>query len=244
MDELSLIRLSKDFQCYATSEPSAQYLDLKFIFVEIFETETYRNDVEAIPEDGVVLDIGANVGLFSVLVKSLKKNANIHAFEPMPGTFAALRRNIEAHKLVNVTAHQVAIGATEEDAVEFTYFPFAPGNSTRYPRCANPLITRGATTHNVSVTTISSALKEISETEHIDLVKIDVEGGEAEILRGIAPLEWERIKSFVVEVEDTGLGEPENLRRVFEERDYAVDINPHPMLPTGGHLFMAHATKN
>lgn len=243
VDELSRVRLSREVECYTAPDPMGLNLELKFIHVEVFETDTYLNDVVAIPENGVVLDLGANVGLFTLLVKSLKKAATILAFEPMPPTFKALRKNIELHGLNGVTPYSTALGSADESDVEFTYYSFAPGNSTRYPKEKGSAIDQNATRYKVPVTTVSSVLSKHPEISKIDLVKIDIEGGEAGVLRGLTSSDWSRIGSFVVEVDNRMSEQVDHVKEIFEYRNYEVTVNPHPMIPEGGNLYMLHATK-
>lgn len=240
---MSRVRLSREIECYAASDPLGWNLELKFIFVEIFETDTYMNDVVAIPDDGVVLDLGANVGLFTVLVKSLKKDATVLAFEPMPPTFKALQKNVELHGLTGVTPYPTALGTADETDVEFTYYSFAPGNSTRYPKEKNSAFDRTATRYRVPVATVSSVLSKHPEISEIDLVKMDIEGGEAGVLRGLTSSDWSRIRSLVVEVDDGMSESVDQVKKIFEDRNYEVTVNPHPMIPEGGQLYMVHAMR-
>jgi len=65
------------------------------------------------------LDIGANVGTYTVLASGICK-ASTRAFEPDPSALAALRRNIEINNLQDlVTVHGVALGASNRE-VAFT----------------------------------------------------------------------------------------------------------------------------
>ena len=65
------------------------------------------------------LDIGANVGTYTVLASGVCK-AKTWAFEPDPETVLSLKRNIEINNLQElVTVHELALGATERE-VAFT----------------------------------------------------------------------------------------------------------------------------
>ena len=69
--------------------------------------------------DDLFLDIGANVGSYTVLAAGLCKSSAL-AFEPDPKTVGDLKRNIEVNGLEKlVTVHEVALGATERE-VSFT----------------------------------------------------------------------------------------------------------------------------
>ncbi len=82
-----------------------------------------------------VFDVGANIGLFSL--EAARRGARVHAFEPIPATFAALEANaLEANardeKSEKITPHRLALGAKPETA-QFAYFPYLSALSTRFP---------------------------------------------------------------------------------------------------------------
>jgi len=63
-----------------------------------------------LPNRGVVLDIGANVGVVTTLLARRLNNAMIYAFEPIPDNFRALSRVVRFFKLPNVVLFQMALG--------------------------------------------------------------------------------------------------------------------------------------
>lgn len=81
-----------------------------------------------------VFDVGANIGLFSL--EAAARGADVHAFEPMPATFAALKANAKSNarraKTGHIRAHRLAFGARAEVA-RFAYFRFLSALSTRFP---------------------------------------------------------------------------------------------------------------
>jgi FkbM family methyltransferase len=70
-----------------------------------------------IPEDAVVLDIGANIGIMAVLLAKKCHLGTVHAFEPMPVNFKTLKRVIKWFHLTNVIIHPIALG-NENQVVE------------------------------------------------------------------------------------------------------------------------------
>ncbi len=59
--------------------------------------------------DGVIIDIGANLGLFSLVLRDRFPERRIIAFEPAPSTFAALSRNAARNGAVNMECRQLAV---------------------------------------------------------------------------------------------------------------------------------------
>lgn len=74
------------------------------------EGRPFLHFLKQLPNRGVVLDIGANVGIMTVLLARRLKHAQIHSFEPMPANFEALQKIVHAFKLSNVTLHRIALG--------------------------------------------------------------------------------------------------------------------------------------
>lgn len=73
------------------------------------------------------------------------------------------------------------------------------------------------------VTTVSEIIRE-HHVQAIDLLKIDVEGSEADVIDGIDPADWPKIRQVVVEVHDSGR-RVEKLRRVFEKRGFQTVVD-------------------
>ena len=65
---------------------------------------------QQLPRQGVVLDIGANIGIMTVLLARHLTGGVVHAFEPIPDNFRALSRIVSHYGLTNVVLHQVALG--------------------------------------------------------------------------------------------------------------------------------------
>ena len=72
--------------------------------------------------------------------------------------------------------------------------------------------------HRCRLQTLSSALAE-SGVGGVDLVKIDVEGAEEDVLRGIADDDWPRLRQFVIEVHDID-GRTDRLAGMLDTRGY------------------------
>ena len=66
--------------------------------------------IEQLPPRGVVLDIGANIGIMTVLLARHMTGGVVHAFEPIPDSFRALNRIVSHYRLDNVVLHQLALG--------------------------------------------------------------------------------------------------------------------------------------
>jgi Met-10+ like-protein len=69
-----------------------------FIFHEIYESRQYARHADFIPQSGwTVFDVGANIGVFTVLQAT--RGARVFSFEPNPDSYGRLLRNVTANKL-------------------------------------------------------------------------------------------------------------------------------------------------
>jgi 31-O-methyltransferase len=73
-----------------------------------------------------------------------------------------------------------------------------------------------------AVTTVSEAMRE-SGTETVDLLKIDVDGAEWEVLRGIDAADWPWLRQLVIEVHNVG-GRIERVQKLLESYGFAVAV--------------------
>lgn len=88
----------------------------------IFKIKTLRNDsnekdffvfMEQVKDGGIILDIGANIGIMTYHLSTNFKNSEIIAFEPMPQNYNTLERIINRYQLGNVEVFKVALGNSE-----------------------------------------------------------------------------------------------------------------------------------
>jgi FkbM family methyltransferase len=129
----------------------------------------------------VIFDVGANQGDFSFFLTANYPNAVIHAFEPHPITFSKLS---EAIKRDNVFLNNNACG----DKIGITtLYDFKNRESTSLATLYEESLINLRNTHTikfeVELDTIDNYVIK-NKIEHIDLLKIDVEGNELKVLIG------------------------------------------------------------
>jgi FkbM family methyltransferase len=151
--------------------------------------------VKTLRPGDVVWDVGANIGLISlVLAKSC--DVTVHAFEPEPRNFAHLQRNIALNGLENrIFAHPVALGDREGDVDLFVGGETGDGRHSIIGSGMD-----GAHVTSVQVTTPSRAINQFASPPSV--VKIDVEGFELAVLRGLASIspQCSTLRELFVEV--------------------------------------------
>ena len=87
MNQFKSVKLGADFKVLT---PAKATFEIKFIHKEIFIDRCYWQHGIAVSEGDTVVDVGANVGLFSLSLAKAFHRIDIYAFEPTPPTFACL----------------------------------------------------------------------------------------------------------------------------------------------------------
>lgn len=127
---------------------------------------------------GSFVDVGANIGFFSLLLARLRPGVKVFAFEPNPKNYEVLRRNIAANGFSTVHTAPVALSESPGTA---TLFIHASDMSASLCPDFEAKSTRGSA--EVPVTTLDSYFQ-ISNSTGPVVIKIDVEGNEASVIRG------------------------------------------------------------
>ncbi len=132
---------------------------------------------------GVIYDVGANIGTWTCLAKSLFPSARVEAFEPLTQHFAAFQRWTAAWP-ADIRLHRCALGSSEHTAAMHV-MDFSDASSLL------PLGAEGAREFGIRTTAEASVpvvpLDLLIAREKLtppDLIKLDVQGYELEVLRG------------------------------------------------------------
>jgi len=155
----------------------------------IYENETIDHICLKMPKNGVLIDVGANIGAISIAVAKKRPDLNIFAFEASPTVYNYLRENKEQNDCLNLKIFNLAIH--DKGGIELPFF--SPKELNGKGSFA-PVFTNEA----VMVTTIS--LDDFFNLEKVipDFIKIDVEGYELSVLRSMKHFLKENAKCEVL----------------------------------------------
>jgi len=141
---------------------------------ELDETEYINNKVE----EGLFIDIGANVGRYTVMAaRKMKEKGEVIAIEPEPDNFAALIKNIELNKLTRIRAFCVAATSSDE-SIRLFINPNDTGGHSVINQTSNGydfIIVKGLK--------LDTILRDLLHLD-VKLIKIDAEGATPEVLIG------------------------------------------------------------
>jgi len=139
-----------------------------------------------------IIDAGANLGFYSIAY-SIISGTSVISFEPFPDTYKQLEKNITYNKISNITALQLGLFSKKIDMpigqpMAFNFYSFLTKifkfTDKEQLGCYS-VYTKDKNAKNASFIK-GDDCKEILEKDHIDFIKIDVEGSELEVLKGMS----------------------------------------------------------
>jgi FkbM family methyltransferase len=142
----------------------------------------------------VFVDVGANLGYYTCIAGKLLPAGKIHAFEMDALNYALLKRNVELNQFSNVLIHKMAV-SDQVGVLEYIRDTDSPSLGFGLSRNAGRDQKYGELV-SVPTTTLDAVLEEYQGESMV--IKIDVEGAEYDILRGMTRmLNEDRIQFFI-----------------------------------------------
>lgn len=135
---------------------------------------------QALKPDSICLDIGANIGVTTLLMCHLCPDGHIYSFEPSPINAAHLRKNLEINGVKNCTVIEAGLG-DKADTLNFHVSEFGAGS--HFVTDAH-LDRDRRNTIPVPVITLDDFMKGANAPKGIDFIKMDAEGFEPAIIAG------------------------------------------------------------
>ena len=179
-------RLGTGMSTYDLGQGLRLELDLStnhdaFMYDYLLKFGRYEREVESIlseliTKDTTFIDVGANIGYFTLLCSRLAHT--VYAFEPVPAVFERLSRNISLNNCNNVRAFQCAV-SKERTRLRFFESKISDGHDSTVRRFE----------HDKSIFVDAVTLDETLEPSARNIVmKVDAEGSEMDVLQGASGL--------------------------------------------------------
>jgi FkbM family methyltransferase len=193
------------------------YVDLKndkgiskdlFIFKKREHLSTdFLSSQHILNEGDVVIDIGANIGYYALLESRIVGSSGVvYALEPVSNNYRLLEKNIKLNNITNVVPFRFAAGKETGDN---EIYVGAKGNLSSFIYRTNQQFTKKEKVHIVSIDDFLTERK-----IHPTLIRMDVEGYEVEIIKGMQQTLQQRPK-LLVEVH-SNLVKAEQLEQMFK----------------------------
>ncbi|WP_307867705.1 amino acid adenylation domain-containing protein [Saccharothrix coeruleofusca] len=210
-----------------------------FLYRQIFEQDEYSRFGHGIGAGAVVVDVGANIGLFSLWASQQAEGVRVLAVEPNPDVLPYLRINLEMNQVVSevvplavtdttgtallTSFHRLSYlsglgeGRQQQaiDLVDSHYRRASAGRGGRGPSLDEISGLRReaeerleATRHEVRTADLSTIFDR-SGLDRVDLLKINAEGAELAVIRGVRPEHWQMVRQVCLEVERASSAGPE-----------------------------------
>ncbi|MBF2004231.1 MAG: FkbM family methyltransferase [Chlorogloeopsis fritschii C42_A2020_084] len=144
----------------------------------VYESKSINFIADNLPQNSIFLDIGANIGLFSIkIAKFLGQESQVIAVEASPKIFTYLQHNIKNNYLPNIKALELAITDIDNSTINFYEPPVDHfGMGSIAPQFHNnPVL--------VNTKTIDTLIKEL-QIDTVNIIKVDVEGYEYMVFKG------------------------------------------------------------
>jgi FkbM family methyltransferase len=177
--------------------PSSKYDTSGFATVwEIAIKKNYNPRGFEIGDKDTVIDIGANMGVFSIYAAKRAKNGNVYSFEPFKEHYARLERDIKLNNLKNVHLFNEAV-AKKVGKQSLFLSDVSSGMHSLYSK------NKGKNNPTVNITTLNKVIKDNNLYKNgIDFLKIDCEGAEYDIIYSTSKNYMNKIKRISMEYED------------------------------------------
>ncbi len=168
------------------------YLHGSYIVEEVYE----RQMMHYTDQSKVIFDVGANIGYYTVQFAQ-RTNGLVYAFEPMNYQYDVLLKNIELNKLSNICPVQKIV--SDKNGIQRIYF------SGMYNTAASSMVVETDDYEDVPSITLDTFCDK-NEIEEVDMIKIDVEGNELNVLKGLKKkLESNKVNHIFIEIVESHL---------------------------------------
>ena len=169
----------------------------RFPLYEIFGDDAYQIDelVDGVDPDAAVLDVGGQIGSFSLALARALPAGSIHVYEASPTSAGYIQRNVDSNGLGGrVTVHAKAMAG---EPGEFTFVDSGTASGHNGLTAPDWMKEQGAREVTVPAETFDAAVAATGGA--VQIVKMDVEGAEYDIVLRSSPDSWADVRKVVME---------------------------------------------
>jgi len=179
-----------------------------------------------VQRDEICIDIGAHKGYFTLqLAKAVGDNGKVIAIDADDNVIIKLNENCAKNKYKNISIYNIALGDVEELS-EFS-FSNQTGYSSRFPNLiAKPKIRSVSTIKISTLDQLINDLGLLQDKQNLSFIKIDAEGSESRILKGMSntitkfkPILWIEVNNESLISAETS---PKSIQDTLNEHEYDI----------------------
>jgi FkbM family methyltransferase len=188
--------------------------------LEIIKNDDYRlnkhNNIKTI------IDIGGNIGDFTVYAANKFSKANVYVFEPDPKTFEILQKNVKLNSLKNVFAYKLGVS---DKSGKKSFYSYNFSGLSGFSKLDN----KKSIKKTIDTVSFNKLFEKIN-IRNCDFLKVDCEGAEFDIFLNLDSKIYKKIKNMAVEYHDglTDYNHSDLVKR-FKKEGYRIVIKKHPI---------------
>lgn len=230
--------------------------ETEHIYDDIFAHRVYLSHGVTLWDGATVFDVGGNIGMFTVFVHQSYRDVKTYTFEPAPPLFEILHHNVARYGRGEAKLFPCGI-SDEVRSATLTFYPYSSGMSSFYgdteqeKEVLRVLLENQRKTGDAEAEAVAETSEEFLDArftevsfvcpllplseilrqegvEAIDLLKVDVQKSELDVLRGLAPEDWPKVRQIAMEVHDLD-GELVLAREMLAEHGFNVVVEQDPL---------------
>lgn len=208
------------------------------VAAEIFKEREYRivEPVIMSAKDSI-LDIGAHAGFFSLYARSLNPLVKIVAVEPEPNNFQFLNKNLTENGVENIETIKAALSSKRGNRMLLIS---KDSHNHRLSISAD----QGSPARSISVYTYSlSDLMKKCIINNVSLLKLDIEGGESEVIESLSGQDLSKIGAIIMEYHLRGGVDLKIIEEKLRENGFGVQVIPSRFDKKMGFIFAKNKRK-
>jgi len=188
--------------------------------VENFSLENkYDYFLKKSEEKCIILDIGANIGTFSVYIGKKYPISKLFCYEPDEKNFEKLVENLQINSITNASFYRKAVGKKNELIKLFS------DELGKFGTVGSSTVTKGPKEMKVKCITLENIFDE-NQIISCDLLKLDCEGAEYDILMNTKKEIFDKIKLISLEYHNINNHDGYELKKFLETLGFVVKLVP------------------